>query len=281
MMYQSFWIYLSMTEHFTLRHTCGPPSSVFAWNDTTIQKAGCQVVFYMDAIGHIRNNHKTTNTSTFPSFARLAHQIYHSPQGYAQYQHRGGGGAFGEFRRIQVFSKDLPHNIQASMEWMKAQPDFRRPSEHNCTLYENRYMGYAVRPTTTLAVAATRCFWPRYSLEVDSWRDQPLWCYCLDKTIHDGSSNDHDNHHPTTTTPLLPPLPLTDHQDLWQLRPHRMGKKMKHQYHSEYVISNVTTSTSSTIHDNNNNNKILDHVTPTKLPKRRVGIEPANRESTI
>jgi hypothetical protein len=50
-----------------------------------------------------------------------------------------------------------------------------------------------------------------------------LWCYCLDK------------YHFT-------PLPLTNHENLWQLRPHRMGKKMKHQYHSEHVIRNTTTS---------------------------------------
>jgi len=157
----------------------------------------CQVVFYQDSIGHIKGN--------YSDFLELAKRIYVSEQGHAQYPHRGGGGAFGEFRRIEYFGKDSRENIQASKDWLLRQPDFPHPSKRNCTLYENRYMGYVVGRNSTFSKAAQDCFWPRYSQELDSWRDQPLWCYCLDKY---------------NITPIDFP-----HQHLFQLRPHRKGKR--------------------------------------------------------
>lgn len=175
----------------------------WAWNITQIQSHGCQVVFYMDSIGHI--------LGSYQAFEDMANAIWKSPEGHAQYPHKGGGGAFGELRRIEVFHKDIDKNIQATKRWLLDQPDFARPAVHNCTLYENRYIGYAVRSTTTFAKAVTECFWKRYSLELDSWRDQPLWCYCLDRYN-------------------ITPIPLNT--SLWQLRPHRMGK-LGHKYKTE------------------------------------------------
>lgn len=181
-------------------------SKFWAWNLTRIQ-SHCQVVFYMDSIGHI--------VGSYENFVALAEAIWQSPEGHAQYLHKGGGGAFGEFRRIEVFHKDIDENIQASKKWLLEQPDFLPPAKHNCTLYENRYIGYAVRPNTTFAKTVSECFWKRYSLELDSWRDQPLWCYCLDRFN-------------------VTPIPLDT--SLWQLRPHRMGK-LGHQYKSEREAS--------------------------------------------
>ena len=175
----------------------------WAWNITQIQSHHCQVVFYMDSIGHI--------IGSYEAFERMAREIWKSPEGHAQYRHKGGGGAFGELRRIEVFHKDIDKNIRATKEWLLNQPDFSQPAVHNCTLYENRYIGYAVRSTTTFAKAVTECFWKRYSLELDSWRDQPLWCHCLDR---------YD----------ITPIPLDT--SLWQLRPHRMGK-LGHKYKNE------------------------------------------------
>jgi hypothetical protein len=117
--------------------------------------------------------------------------------------HRGGGGAFGEFRRVQVFEKDSLSNIQASKDWLSAQPDF----DPNCTLYENRYIGYSIN--SSAFQRASQFLWDHYSLEQDSWRDQPLWCYVLD----------HFN---------ITPIPL-DHKRLFKLSVNRMGKK-KHRY---------------------------------------------------
>ncbi len=161
----------------------------------------------MDSIGHIVGNYE--------DFEATAKTIWQSPQGHAQYPHKGGGGAFGEFRRIEVFHKDIDENIRASKQWFLEQSDFLPPAIHNCTLYENRYIGYAVRPNTTFAKAVSECFWKRYSLEEDSWRDQPLWCYCLDR---------------------FNVTPISLDPSLWQLRPHRMGK-LGHQYKSENEAS--------------------------------------------
>jgi hypothetical protein len=177
----------------------------WAWNDTYIQDH-CQVVLYMDSIGHVLNGN-----DTLAHIQETARAIYQSPQGHAQYLHKGGGGAFGEFRRIEVFHKDVMENIQASKEWLIAQ-GVDRHRQHNCTLYENRYIGYAVGRPTTFSHAAADCLWPRYSLELDSWRDQPLWCYCLD----------HFN---------ITPIPLP-HTQIWKLQPKRMGKH-GHKYKTE------------------------------------------------
>lgn len=178
-------------------------SKFWAWNITQIQSHHCQVVFYMDSIGHIKGSYE--------AFESMAQAIWRSPEGHAQYPHKGGGGAFGELRRIEVFQKDIDKNIQATKQWLLSQPDFAPPAIHNCTLYENRYIGYAVRSTTTFAKAVTECFWKRYSQELDSWRDQPLWCYCLDRFN-------------------ITPIPLDT--SLWQLRPHRMGR-LGHKYKTE------------------------------------------------
>ena len=116
----------------------------------------------------------------------------------------------GEFRRIEVFHKDLDVNIQASKEWLQAQPDF----SNNCTLYENRYIGYSMKETSQFRRAAT-FLWERYSLELDSWRDQPLWCYTLDALG-------------------LTPIPL-EHKKLWTLKTRRMGKH-GHKYKTEDAV---------------------------------------------
>jgi hypothetical protein len=166
------------------------------WQEPRIQQ-NCQVVFYMDSIGHVIGSSE--------DFQQAAHSILKSPIGHAQYLHRGGGGAFGEFRRVEVFGKDLDANIAASKQWLLAQSDFDR--NRNCTLYENRYIGYSVNSTSFRRAA--QFLWDHYSLEQDSWRDQPLWCYVLD----------HFN---------VTPIPL-DHEHLFKLKTRRMGKH-KHKY---------------------------------------------------
>jgi hypothetical protein len=35
-------------------------------------------------------------------------------------------------------------------------------------------------PTNENFKKATEYFWDHYSMEEDSWRDQPLWCYTLE-----------------------------------------------------------------------------------------------------
>lgn len=165
-----------------------------AWKDEQIQ-ANCSVVFYMDSI--------TEPIGSSKQFQKLARQVLDSDVGFAQYRHPGGGGAFTEFKRIAKVGKDQMSNIQRSKEWLSNQSDF----SNNCTLYENRYIAYAVNSTSFQK--ATDFFWDRYSKEVDSWRDQPLWCYVLQ----------HFN---------LTPLTL-EHTKLFRMTHRRMGKN-KHKY---------------------------------------------------
>lgn len=136
-----------------------------AWKDPAI-KEKCKVVFYMDSISNIKG--------TPEQFQETAREILQSNVGLAQYKHRGGGGAMKEFWRVARVRKDLPENIAASKAWLLNQTDFRA----NCTLYENRYFSYAVE--SPRFQEASDFLWNHYSLEKDSWRDQPLWCYVLD-----------------------------------------------------------------------------------------------------
>eukprot|EP00980_Cylindrotheca_fusiformis_P001442 scaffold345_cov134-Cylindrotheca_fusiformis.AAC.53 len=136
-----------------------------AWKDPEI-KEKCKVVFYMDSISNIKG--------TPDQFQEMAREILESKVGLAQYPHRGGGGAMKEFWRVARVRKDLPENIAASKAWLLNQSDFRA----NCTLYENRYFAYAVE--SPHFQQASDFLWNHYSLEQDSWRDQPLWCYTLD-----------------------------------------------------------------------------------------------------
>lgn len=165
-----------VTKHFEYRRfiTQSRWGKFLAWKDPIIQNTPCEVIFYMDSIGHI--------VGSPLEFEKAARDILRSSTpshrhengiGIAQYLHTGGGGSLGEFRRIVVYRKDLMSNIQASKDWLLAQSDF----DNNCTLYENRYFGYSVN--STMFQRASQFLWDHYSLEEDSWRDQPLWCYVL------------------------------------------------------------------------------------------------------
>ena len=177
-------------------------------NSVTTSNTGCDVIFYLDSIGHL--------IGSPDEFRQMAYDIYNSEVGLAQYPHKGGGGAFGEFRRIEVFKKDLPENIQASKQWLLQQPDFR---PYNCTLFENRYFGY--RPSSPQFKKASKFLWQHYSKEQDSWRDQPLWCYVLDKYN-------------------ITPMPLR-HQRLFKIMTWRMGKS-KHRYGEKDTEANATVN---------------------------------------
>ncbi|KAL3905708.1 MAG: hypothetical protein SGILL_009570 [Bacillariaceae sp.] len=97
-----------------------------------------------------------------------------SPFQFAQRLHSDGGGAEAEFKRIKRRKKDVKKNVQASLKWLRAQPDYNG----TCTLWENNMFGYHIH--SEVFQKAANVFWDRYSLEEDSWRDQPLWCYTLD-----------------------------------------------------------------------------------------------------
>ena len=129
----------------------------------------CDVVFYMDG---------TVLPKGSPwKFQREARRILDSEAQFSQQLHpnanKDGGGIAGEMERCRVKNKDIDTNLQATKEWFQAQPDFI----NDCVLYQNTYFGYAV--TSPSFRTAADFAWGRFSLEQDSWRDQPLWCYTL------------------------------------------------------------------------------------------------------
>jgi hypothetical protein len=135
------------------------------WKNPSVQ--GCQAVFYMDGFCGPKLKHSER-------YKRLAKAIHDSEFGIFQNQHDVAEGPLDELDRILVRHKDIATNVEASKAWLVAQPDFRR----DIVIYENHYIGY--NPKSTVFQQAGQFFWDRYSLEKDSWRDQPLWSYVLD-----------------------------------------------------------------------------------------------------
>jgi len=126
----------------------------------------CQVVFYIDGILSPKDD--------IELFQAESRRILDSPIQLAQRLHPYGGGAEAEMERIILKRKDVKKNVDASLQWLRAQGDY----DKNCTLYENSMFGYAI--DSVAFKKAAYFFWHHYSKEEDSWRDQPLWCYTLD-----------------------------------------------------------------------------------------------------
>jgi len=147
----------------------------------------CDVVFYMDGtVLPVGSPYK---------FQIEAHRILDSDVQFSQELHphadEDGGGIEGEVTRCRKKKKDLESNLQKTMEWFKEQPDFT----NDCTMYQNTFFGYAV--SSQAFKQAADFAWGRFSLEQDSWRDQPLWCYTL---------------HHFGTSPLIIPGNLFEYQ---------------------------------------------------------------------
>ena len=139
-----------------------------AWQDDKIQQS-CQVVFYIDGYCQPKEKHVELYRSIAKKIAT------NSTFGLAQNKHMYTLGVMHELDRIVEKQKDIAENVEATIKWLRNQPDFRE----NCTMYENHYLAYS--PKSSHFQEASTFFWDHYSLEQDSWRDQPLWCYVLDK----------------------------------------------------------------------------------------------------
>jgi hypothetical protein len=105
----------------------------------------------------------------------LARAISASEFGLFQNKHEDATGPLDELDRVLARNKDILKNVEASKAWLLSQPDFRA----SCTMYANHYLGYD--PKNIHFQKAAQFFWDHYSLEQDSWRDQPLWSYVLDR----------------------------------------------------------------------------------------------------
>jgi hypothetical protein len=98
-----------------------------AWKDPEMK--ACQTIFYFD--GHYKPAGKLER------FPKLAKKIKQSKFGLAQQLHPRGYTALDEFDAILEMEKDIKQNVNASIEWLQAQPDFY----NNCTLYNNAFFG--------------------------------------------------------------------------------------------------------------------------------------------
>lgn len=138
-----------------------------AWKESGIDQ--CQTIVYLD--GNLEL--VSTDISLWRTVAWALHHAPNSPglMEYPHHQHRKG--PLHELELIQKYKKDLPEHVQASVEWLKAQPDFNETS----TIYSNQAFFYDPHNPTFQQIATS--FWNHYSQEVDSWRDQPLWSYMV------------------------------------------------------------------------------------------------------
>jgi hypothetical protein len=105
----------------------------------------------------------------------MAKEIGESDFGLFQNQHEDADGPLNELNRILAKNKDIQKNVEASRAWLLQQPDFQT----NITMYVNTSIGY--NPKNPHFREAAQFFWDHYSLEQDSWHDQPLWAYALYK----------------------------------------------------------------------------------------------------
>jgi hypothetical protein len=103
----------------------------------------CQTIFYFD--GHFRPD------GTEKSLRRVAELIKESKFGLAQKPHPSSNrSALAEFDEIMIYKKDILKNVNASIEWLQAQPDFY----NNCTLYDNSAFG---KSNSALFLFSVRC----------------------------------------------------------------------------------------------------------------------------
>lgn len=134
------------------------------WKEPRIQS--CKAVFYMDSC--LRPSENQT------MWREIAEIIATDDVGLMQWPHnQNRSGVIGEFLGIKESMKDIDKNIVKSLQWMIAQDDL----DTNATIYMNENFGYD--PNSKVYQKLSQAFWDHYSLELDSWRDQPLWAFML------------------------------------------------------------------------------------------------------
>jgi hypothetical protein len=129
-------------RHFTYRRfiTQSRWGKFMAWKDPEME--ACQTIFYLD--GHFKPGKRNS-----ARFAGLVKQIRESEFGLAQKLPKITTSAIGEFDNILRSKKDIMKNVNASIDWLQAQPDFY----NNCTVYHNCYFGKSI----TYVLLIIRC----------------------------------------------------------------------------------------------------------------------------
>jgi hypothetical protein len=121
-------------RHFNYRRfiTQSRWGKFMAWKDPEMKN--CQTIFFFD--GHYAPAGKSK------TFTELAESIKQSKFGLAQKLHPSiaGRSAIAELYTILRKGKDIKKNVDASIEWLQAQPNFYG----NCTLYMNGFFGKSI-----------------------------------------------------------------------------------------------------------------------------------------
>lgn len=140
-----------------------------SWKHPVIRQ-NCKTVFYLDASSRPRS------AAHFVSFLHdLQGKVMNSTVGFASPFHpKRNHNVISELRDILAERKDIKRNIDNSLAWFRNQSDFH----DSVPVYANTYFMYSVT-STNWHTMMDECFWKRYSLELDSWRDQPLFSYCV------------------------------------------------------------------------------------------------------
>lgn len=150
---------------FRRRITHSRYGKFLAWKYDKIRN-NCRIVYFMDPVLEPRANDTT--------FIELAEMIEAYEPGFMQFRHpRKRKSLMKEFEGIAMAKKDNEANLNKSTTWMKAQPDFNDTTN----IFLNQCIGY--NPRSKIFQELTTSMWERYSLELDSWRDQPLWAFML------------------------------------------------------------------------------------------------------
>ncbi|CAJ1955603.1 unnamed protein product [Cylindrotheca closterium] len=193
-----------IVTHFKYRRiiTHSRYGKFLGWKEPEIQE--CKAVFYMDAC--LRPSENQT------MWRELADIIAtdETGTGLMQWPHpKNRSGVIGEFLAIKDSKKDIDKNIVKSLQWMIAQEDL----DVKAKIYMNENFGYD--PNSQVYRELSQAFWDQYSLEEDSWRDQPLWAFML---------------HRYNITPIPYPVP---YKQVWQRNDGRALGHHGHAYTSE------------------------------------------------
>lgn len=113
-----------------------------AWKHPQLK--GCRVIFYHDGSWRIKTKilpfyyDGSWRRKMLPELLETAKAVQESEVGFAQAIHPDSPRtALEEFDAILLNQKDIQENVDASIKWLRAQPDFF----NNCTLYRNTFFG--------------------------------------------------------------------------------------------------------------------------------------------
>jgi hypothetical protein len=117
---------------------------------------------------------KNTITNNATNTGNLTKYLINAT-GFMQHTHpRNRTGIYNEIQAIQWAKKDFKKNVKALMNWFRMQPE---GFDHYTPVYLCQSFGY--NPNSKVFQLIAESFWEHYSLEIDSWRDQPLWSFML------------------------------------------------------------------------------------------------------